>query len=74
LDLDLLAEVISMTEITVLQLMDIIEKNENIRNYQSRWRELRELLEKQAAQKSVQPTNCILIGDEVMAKKRLLVR
>jgi len=46
-----------MAEITVLQLMDMIEQDESIRNYQSRWRELRSLLEKQAevaSQQSVQ--------------------
>lgn len=37
-----------MAEITVLQLMDMIEKDESIRNYQSRWRALRALLEKQS--------------------------
>lgn len=50
-----------MAEITVLQLMDIIEKNPSINNYQSRWRELRDLLEKQAlnaSQHRVQSDKC----------------
>jgi len=54
-----------MAEIKVLTLMDMIERDKEICNYQSRWRALRDLLEKQAAQQNVQRT-CPKCGGSII--------
>ena len=62
-----------MANITVLQLMDMIEKYKSIKNYQSRWRELRSLLELQeyaASQQPLAPDVCpVCLGKKLVQTK-----
>ena len=65
-----------MVNITVLQLMNMLEKDESIRNYQSRWRELRSLLEKQAevASQQERALDLPLASGTSTASKNMFVR